>query len=65
MDRGIRGAGGTWSAYVNVAYLPASQPNYLDGDLPPGAAYRYRIRACNLAGCSAGAPSPVFVIPTN
>ncbi|HEY0456206.1 MAG TPA: phosphodiester glycosidase family protein [Verrucomicrobiae bacterium] len=33
--------------------LPSNSTNFVDTNVLPGVAYRYRLRACNLAGCSA------------
>lgn len=50
--RAVRGIDGVWNAYQRVAKPPANTTVYSDTGLMGQTAYRYRIRACNLAGCS-------------
>ncbi|HEX2081753.1 MAG TPA: S8 family serine peptidase [Longimicrobium sp.] len=43
---------GTWGPYVDVATVPANQTSFGDTGLTSGTTYRYRVTACNLAGCA-------------
>lgn len=43
------GSGGEW---VAIASLPAGTTRFSDAGIVPGQSYRYRVRACNAAGCS-------------
>lgn len=54
---------GTWTSYSNVATLDADVLSYSDGGLAGNQSYRYRIRACNDAGCSAYLASQVVTTP--
>jgi serine protease len=59
-------ATGVVGAFVDVASLPANQLQWDNPGLATGT-YRYRIRACNLAGCSGwttSAPVGVGLPPT-
>lgn len=62
VDRSVRVSPGIWLPYQNVASIQRPGIFFPDGPLSPGA-YRYRIRACNLAGCSPGVPTPVASVP--
>ena len=48
-----RGPGSTWS---RIATLEHYTKTYRDTGLLPGTQYRYRVRACNTAGCSTFSP---------
>ena len=63
LDRAVRGAGGTWGAYQPLASLPANTAGFADAGVAAGGVYRYRLRACNAAGCSAGVASPIVTVP--
>jgi hypothetical protein len=41
------------SAWTDAAQVGADVTGYVDQGLVPGTAYSYRLRACNLGGCSA------------
>lgn len=43
---------GPTGGYALIATLPTNVANYHDKGLQPGTEYRYRVRACNSAGCS-------------
>jgi hypothetical protein len=54
-------ADGTWSAYQQVAAPNANATRHTDTGLTPGTAYRYRLDACNGAGCSGTRSAPVVM----
>jgi predicted phage tail protein len=51
LQRSVRD--GTWSAWSPIATLGGGATGHTDGGVTEGSQYRYRIRACNAAGCSA------------
>ena len=59
LSRAAVSSAGVTGAWVTVATLPADQVRFDDTGLVPGL-YQYGVRACNLAGCSAPATSPVM-----
>jgi subtilisin family serine protease len=52
IDRAPVSAGGVVGAFVNVATAAANQVQFTNNGLAVGS-YRFRVRACNVAGCSA------------
>ena len=63
LTRALRNPDGTWGAFVSIGSMPANQTSYTNGGLVAGQAYRYQLRACNGAGCSAFTTSPIVVLP--
>ena len=45
--------GGSWSAYETILYAGIGAYWHDDHTVSTGTTYRYRVRACNVAGCSA------------
>ena len=41
-----------WRSYQNIAGAPANSSGTTDASVVTGTRYRYRVRACNIAGCS-------------
>jgi hypothetical protein len=44
---------GTWGAAQNLGSPAANATSFADGGATGGKTYRYYVRACNAAGCSA------------
>lgn len=63
LERRGRLEDGTWTAFQQIAAPGADARVFADRGLVAGMAYRYRIAACNAAGCSAGTTSPPVVMP--
>ena len=61
LQRRMLPAGGTWSAYAVIATPAADSTTYRDSSVATGTKYRYRISACNAAGCSAFTPVTLVV----
>jgi serine protease len=57
LQRAMENPDNSWTAYASVATLGANLRAYDDTGLPSNRVYRYRLRACNLSGCSAWAES--------
>jgi hypothetical protein len=55
--------GTTWSAYTTILNPPASAYWYDDNTVSSGTTYRYRVRACNVAGCSAYYATRIVTTP--
>jgi subtilisin family serine protease len=65
LERGLLGTDGvTWGAYAVVVTLPANQRTYRNEGLLSGRQYRYRIKACNAAGCGAYSAAQSVTPPT-
>jgi serine protease len=58
-----RPAGGEWTGWSQAAVTGRNVTGFTDAGRVPGTAYGYRVNACNLAGCSAGAHSGTLVAP--
>lgn len=54
---------GTWTEYAIRANLPADSRSYRDTALAPARTYRYQLRACSVAGCSAPVTSGNVTLP--
>jgi predicted phage tail protein len=54
--------GATWSAWSNLTALPPNTVGYEEGGRTAGTTYQYRVRACNVIGCS-GFSTAVSVTP--
>ena len=63
VQRQTRSALGVWSAWSDIAVLGWGAQSYADRAATPGIAQRYRVRACNAAGCSTYATSAVTRTP--
>lgn len=57
LQRAMQNPDGSWPAYASVATLAANLRAFDDTGLLSGRVYGYRLRACNLSGCSAWAES--------
>jgi hypothetical protein len=55
---------GVFGGYVNVGQPDANTTNFVD-IVAPATTYRYRVRACNLHGCSAFATSAIVTTPAD
>ncbi len=55
--------GGVWGAWADVGSTAANATGYTNGGLTGGRTYAYRVKACNVSGCSAWAASPYRVLP--
>ena len=55
--------GGTWGAWGSAVNRPANSTSYAAGGLSAATQYRFRVRACNLAGCSAWTQSAAVTTP--
>jgi subtilisin family serine protease len=65
LTRALRNLDGTWGPYATVSStLPANGTGYTNPGLTAGRQYRWQLRACNVAGCSAFITSPVLVMPS-
>jgi predicted phage tail protein len=64
VSRALVGSTGTVGAYVDVATVAANQAQFTNTGLTPGTTYRFRVRACNVAGCTAPATSGNAAIAT-
>ena len=69
LARSAMSPSGTWSAWQDVATPAANAVSLSNTGLASGTTYRYRIRACNAAGCSswtasANATTPGVAPPT-
>jgi serine protease len=53
LTRALRNADGTWGATVVVGSYAAGTTVVNDAGLAPASTYRYQLRACSFAGCSA------------
>ena len=49
--------GGVWGSWTSLASVGADVTNHTDASVTVGNGYRYRVRACNTAGCSDDAKS--------
>jgi hypothetical protein len=58
-----RDASGTWAAWQVIGTSAADAVVFADTVASPLAVYRYRIRACNAAGCSAWLASNIVTTP--
>jgi fibronectin type 3 domain-containing protein len=56
---------GTTTDWATIGTAPANATGYLDTGLSGGVRYRYRVRACNAAGCSSWDASPQVWTPSN
>jgi titin len=63
LERRRRLGDGTWTAFEQIAAPAANTRVFADSGLVAGMAYRYRIAACNAAGCSVWTTSPPIVMP--
>ncbi|HEX8319855.1 fibronectin type III domain-containing protein [Longimicrobium sp.] len=63
LTRALVSSTGTVGEFVEVATLPPNRTTFTSTGLVPGTTYRFRVRACNLAGCAARATSPGVSIP--
>jgi serine protease len=63
VDRRRLNADGTWGAFSLVSTRPANVTTFANTGLTPGATYQYRVRACNLGGCSSAAASVRVTTP--
>jgi subtilisin family serine protease len=64
LTRALRNLDGTWGAFTVVSStLPANGTTYTNSGLTAGRQYRWQLRACNVAGCSAWITSPVLTMP--
>jgi subtilisin family serine protease len=64
LSRALRNADGTWGAYATVRSPAADVTSYANTGLVAGSQYRYQLRACNTAGCSAWVTSNIVTMPT-
>ena len=49
--------GGVWGGWTSLVSVGADVTNHTDATVTAGNGYRYRVRACNVVGCSARAYS--------
>ncbi len=63
-SRALRNLDGSWGAYASLRTVGANRTSLTDAGVTGGREYRYQVRACNPAGCSAWAPSNVVAVPT-
>lgn len=61
LQRRIRNPDGNWTTIVNAA---PGATKYTDATVDPGTTYQYRIRACNVAGCSSRRASADITTPS-
>jgi subtilisin family serine protease len=64
LARALMNADGSWGAWMTLALPAANATSFTSAGLTPGRSYRYQLRACNAAGCSAWATSNVMAMPT-
>jgi subtilisin family serine protease len=64
VSRAQRNADGTWPAYTPLPSAAANATSFNSTGLLAGQTYRYVVRACNPAGCSAWATSNIVTLPT-
>ena len=55
---------GVWGAWTDVGTPPANAVSFTSTGLTAGTSYQFRLRACNMAGCSAWVLTPIITIPT-
>jgi hypothetical protein len=55
--------GSGYGAWETIVVLGPNAVAYNDTGLTSGSTYRYRVRSCNPAGCSAWATSPAVTTP--
>jgi hypothetical protein len=55
--------GGSYTDYVTITNTPVNYNGHDDYTVASGTTYRYRVRACNVAGCSAYVPSRAVTTP--
>jgi serine protease len=58
VSRAVVASTGAVGAYADVAAVGANQAQFTVGGLTAGTTYRFRVRACNVAGCTAPATTP-------
>jgi predicted phage tail protein len=63
LARSTMSGAGTWGPYANIASPAANATAFSNTGVATGTSYRYRLRACNVAGCSAWATSAVVATP--
>jgi hypothetical protein len=63
LQRRMRNSDGTWGSYSALASPPLDATTFTDSSVAAGARYQYRIRACNLGGCSAYTPPAAVTTP--
>jgi len=63
LQRRLRNLDGTFGAYADVIRPAVDVVTFGDTGLLPGRVYQYRIRSCNVAGCSAYAGSGTVTLP--
>lgn len=57
--RRVRGTDGIWSAWVEISQPARNVTSYVDTAIPAGLRHQYRLRACNVTGCSPFAVSAI------
>jgi aqualysin 1 len=65
LARALRNLDGSWGAYTTVSStLAVNATSYINAGLRAGRQYRWQLRACNVAGCSAWTTSPALTMPS-
>ncbi|HYW10544.1 MAG TPA: fibronectin type III domain-containing protein [Longimicrobium sp.] len=54
---------GVWGAWADVGNAAANATGYTNTGLTGGRVYAYRVKACNVSGCSAWAAAPHRSLP--
>lgn len=55
--------GGAWTDWADIARTGVNTMSYTHSGLAGGRRYRYRVRSCNVAGCSAWVNAPDQTLP--
>jgi hypothetical protein len=64
LTRALRNLDGSWGAYATIASPAPNATSFSNTGLLAGRQYRYQLRACNPAGCSPWATTPILTMPT-
>jgi subtilisin family serine protease len=54
---------GVWSAWAELATTGANATSYVNSSLTAGVRYQYRVRACNVGGCTVPVAGPSVLMP--
>ena len=64
ISRSLRNPDGTFGAYQAAGSTPADSGHFIASGLVGAGTYRFQVKACNVAGCSAWAPTGAVTLPT-
>jgi probable HAF family extracellular repeat protein len=62
LTRRVQNIDGTWSGYSPVVDAPAGTTVHVDSGRVSGKTYQYRLRSCNVVGCSGYVFSPIVTV---